>query len=91
MQLGQRRQAMLQLHMSDQQFYYLLRCALYKRFDGNNYPMCLCLLRPFFNPHAMYTHSCLSISEKSWFFSSDQFKHVLNKLFVDNFSSFHDN
>ena len=25
---------MLQLHLSDQQFYYLLRCGLYKRFDG---------------------------------------------------------
>ena len=27
--LGQRRQAMLQLHLSDQQFYCLLRCGLY--------------------------------------------------------------
>ena len=25
---------MLQLHLSDQQFYCLLRCTLYKRFDG---------------------------------------------------------
>ena len=29
MKLEQRRQAMLQLHLSDQQFYRLLRCALY--------------------------------------------------------------
>ena len=34
MQLEQRRQAMLQLHLSDQQFHCLLRCTLYKRFDG---------------------------------------------------------
>ena len=27
---------MLQLHLSDQQFYYLLRCDLYKRFDGTH-------------------------------------------------------
>ena len=27
-------QAMLQLHLSDQQFYYLLRCHLYYRFDS---------------------------------------------------------
>ena len=35
MELEQRRQAMLQLHLSDQQFYCLLRCALYKRLYGN--------------------------------------------------------
>ena len=29
MQLEQRRQAMLQLHLSDQQFHCLLRCCLY--------------------------------------------------------------
>ena len=29
MQLEQRRQAMLQLHLSDPQFYCLLRCCLY--------------------------------------------------------------
>ena len=29
MQLEQRRQAMLQLHLGDQQFYCLLRCVLY--------------------------------------------------------------
>ena len=33
MQLEQRRQAMLQLHLSYQQFHSLLRCNLYKRFD----------------------------------------------------------
>ena len=33
-QLEQRRQAMLQLHLSDQQFYCLWRCCLYYRFDG---------------------------------------------------------
>ena len=33
-QLEQRRQAMLQLHLSDQQFYCLLRCALYYRCAG---------------------------------------------------------
>ena len=34
MWLEQRRQAMLQLHLSDRQFYCLLRCDLYQRFDG---------------------------------------------------------
>ena len=34
MPLGQRRQAVLQLHLSDQQFYCPLRCDLYKSFDG---------------------------------------------------------
>ena len=29
MQLEQRQQAMLQLHLNDQQFYCLIRCALY--------------------------------------------------------------
>ena len=33
MQLEHRRQAMLQLHLSDQQSYCLLRCDLYQRFD----------------------------------------------------------
>ena len=32
--LEQRRQAMLQLHMSDQQIHCLLMCDLYWRFDG---------------------------------------------------------
>ena len=36
MQLEQRRQAMLQLHLSYQQFYCLLRCDLYKRFYGSS-------------------------------------------------------
>ena len=35
MQLEQRRQAMLQLHLSDQQFNWLLRCGLYYRFGGS--------------------------------------------------------
>ena len=35
MQLEQRRQAMLQLHLSDQQIYCLLRCISYYRFDGS--------------------------------------------------------
>ena len=35
MQLEQRRQAMLQLHLSDQQIYCLLRCNLYLMFDNN--------------------------------------------------------
>ena len=35
MQLEQRRQAMLQLHLSDQQIYCLLRCNLYLMFDSN--------------------------------------------------------
>ena len=34
MKLEQRRQAMLQLHLSDQQVYGLLSCGLYQRFDG---------------------------------------------------------
>ena len=34
MELEQRRQALLQLHLSDQQFYCQLRCTLYERFDG---------------------------------------------------------
>ena len=34
MYLEQRRQAMLQLHLSDRQFYCLLRCVLYQRLDG---------------------------------------------------------
>ena len=33
MQLEQRRQGILQLHLSDQEFHCLLRCALYQRFD----------------------------------------------------------
>ena len=36
MQLEQRRSAMLQLHLRDQQFYCPLRCDLYWRFDGNS-------------------------------------------------------
>ena len=35
MQLEQRRQVMLQLCLCDQHFYYLLRCILYERFEGN--------------------------------------------------------
>ena len=35
MQLEQRRQAMLQLHLSDEQFYNLLWCGLYQKFDGS--------------------------------------------------------
>ena len=34
MQLEQRRQAMLQLHLSDQQFHCLVGCDLYERFYG---------------------------------------------------------
>ena len=34
MQLEQRRQAMLQLHLSGQQFNCLLNCVLYQRLDG---------------------------------------------------------
>ena len=34
MLLEQPRQAMLQLHPSDRQFYCLIRCDLYQRFDG---------------------------------------------------------
>ena len=46
MESEQRRQAMLQLHLSDQQFYCLLRCSLYWRFEGmynlyDNFLMCL--------------------------------------------------
>ena len=37
MSLEQRRQAMLQQHLSDQQFYCLLRCALYQRLDSIMY------------------------------------------------------
>ena len=37
MKLEQRRQAMLKQHLSDQQVYCLLRCALYYRFYGNAY------------------------------------------------------
>ena len=37
MLLEQRRQAMLQLHLSDQQFYCLLRCALYYRLYGTHW------------------------------------------------------
>ena len=36
MQLKQRRQVMLQLHLSDQQVYCLPRCDLYWRFDSIN-------------------------------------------------------
>ena len=36
-QFEQRRQAMLQLHLRDEQVYYLLRCALYQVFDGNTW------------------------------------------------------
>ena len=36
MWLEQRRQAMLQLHLSDQQIYCQLWCVLYKRYDGTS-------------------------------------------------------
>ena len=36
MYLEQRRQAMLQLHLNDEQFHYLLRCDLYQRFDSRS-------------------------------------------------------
>ena len=36
MQFEQRRQAMLQLHLSDRQFYWQLRCGLYQRFYGSS-------------------------------------------------------
>ena len=36
MWLEQRRQAMLQLHLSDRQFYCLLKCVLYQRLDGSH-------------------------------------------------------
>ena len=32
----QRRQVMFQLHLSDKQFYWLLRCVLHQRFNGNS-------------------------------------------------------
>ena len=38
--MEQRRQAMLQLHLSDQQFYCILRGDLYKRFYDNQYRDC---------------------------------------------------
>ena len=44
MLLEQRRQAMLQLHLSDQQFYCLPRCSLYYRFDGMHTCISSCLL-----------------------------------------------
>ena len=37
MNLEQRRQAMLQLHLGDQQLWCLLRCVLYQRFDGKSF------------------------------------------------------
>ena len=51
MSLEQRRQAMLQLHLSYQQFYCLVRCDLYERFYGN---ICIakydaCAMMIFFN------------------------------------------
>ena len=45
MLLEQRRQAMLQLHLRDQQFDKLLRCVFYQRFDGNNFLLFLTLMR----------------------------------------------
>ena len=42
MELEQHRQAMLQLHLSDRQFYCLLTCVLYYRFYGT----CICTLYP---------------------------------------------
>ena len=44
MWLEQRRQAMLQLHLSYQQFYCLLRCGLYKRFYGSSWVYCLLVI-----------------------------------------------
>ena len=41
MLLEQRRQAMLQLHLSYQQFYCLLRCDLYERFYGSSRVKCV--------------------------------------------------
>ena len=53
MWLEQRRQAMLQLHPSDQQFHYLLRCDLYKRFYDTLLPQARQLL--------MHAHLPISI------------------------------
>ena len=42
MQLEQRRQGMLQLHLNNQQVYCLLSCDLYERFDSNVFQSLLC-------------------------------------------------
>ena len=57
MQLEQRRQAMLQLHLSDQQVYCTLRCVSYCRFDGT---LCVIYIR--------ISHMCVSdiISENDY-------------------------
>ena len=47
MWLEQRRQAMPQLHLSDQQVYYLLRCALYSRFGGTSLDLWTRLMHHF--------------------------------------------
>ena len=42
MQLEQHQQAMLQLHLNNQQVYCLLSCDLYERFDSNVFQSLLC-------------------------------------------------
>ena len=54
--MEQRRQAMLQLHLSEQQFHCLLRCGLYKRFDGsyqNKYAMTMTTITVMIIPMTM--------------------------------------
>ena len=52
MWLEQGRQVMLQLHLSDQQFYGIIRCALYQKFEGNLHER-----GPYV--HESYTSVCL--------------------------------
>ena len=50
-------QAMFQLHLSDPQFYCLLRCSLYKRFDSIEYHIYIWLVMP---------QLCCSITCQIW-------------------------
>ena len=53
---------MLQLHLSDQQFYCLLRCASYQRFDGNSAVLCFVLLSVLYHPSNQYLNISIPIS-----------------------------
>ena len=55
---------MLQLHLSDQQFYYLLRCDLYYRFEGISFRVSLALWWPYDSPDAI--EKTLEIIPCSW-------------------------
>ena len=61
---------MLQLHLSDQQFYCLLKCVLYQRFDGNMHILLFCCATLWYI--SSYSHSPAPWSFKSLLISNSQ-------------------